>query len=183
MKPPRLTIVTLMCAVGMVAVSLAVGRALYASDPWLPAGVCLAGIAIEVGLFQIVRTRGKPRAFWAGFVICGILAASSFALGKLVRNSVEASVNATTGELTLFPTTVLEQVGSTSWTIWRVYLGLAVMCLNRLPFGPSLMSPDFRDPVVLTTAALMTGLPQLLVALAGGLLARRFFPQPRGVTS
>jgi hypothetical protein len=45
------------------------------------------------------------------------------------------------------------------------------------------MSPNFNDPVVLATAALMAGLPQLLIALAGGLLARRFFPRPRAVSS
>jgi hypothetical protein len=122
-----------MCAIGMVAVSLAVGRALYASDPWLPAGVCLAGLAIEVGLFRIVRARGRSRAFWAGFVACGFLATNSFAWGMLVKNSIETRGNAVTGEITMHPITVLEHVGSASWTLWRSYLLLAVDCLNRLP--------------------------------------------------
>jgi hypothetical protein len=183
MKPPRFTIITLMCLVGMVAVSLAVGRALYASDPWLPAGVCLAGLAIELGLFRIVRTRGKSRAFWAGFVICGLLAVGSFAWGVVVKSSISPSLNVSTGEITTLPITVLQRVGLSSWSVWRSYLLLAVLCLNRLPFGSALMSPDFKDPIVLATAALMAGLPQLLIALAGGLLARRFFPRPRAITS
>jgi hypothetical protein len=176
MNSTRLTIVTLMCAIGMVAVSLAVGRALYASDPWLLPGVCLTGLAIEVGLIRIVRMRGRSRAFWLGFVVCGLLAAGSFAWGMIVRNSVDARVNAATGELTLFPKTIFEQVGSISYTIWRRYLGVAVMCLSRLPFARTFMGPNYDDPVVFATAALMAGLPQLILAVAGGLLARQFVP-------
>ena len=70
MNSPRLTIVNMMCAIGMVAVSLAVGRALYASDPWLPAGVCLAGVAIECGTLsdrpharEISRVLGTASSF------------------------------------------------------------------------------------------------------------------------
>ena len=79
----------------------------------------------------------------------------------------------------MLPKTVFEQVGSTSWTVWRGYLLLAVACLNHLPFGSALMGPDDHDPIVLTAAALMAGLPQLLIVLAGGLIVRRCFPRPR----
>ena len=118
-----------------------------------------------------------------GFVVCGMLAASSFAWGRIVRSSIEIRGVATTGEIIMLPKTVFEQVGSTSWTVWRGYLLLAVACLNHLPFGSALMGPDDHDPIVLTTAALMAGLPQLLIALAGGLIVRRCFPRPRAVTS
>ena len=92
-------------------------------------------------------------------------------------------VDAATGELTLFPKTIFEQVGSISFTIWQRYLGAAVMWLSRLPFARSFMGPNYDDPVVFATAALMAGLPQLLIALAGGLLARQFLPRTRAVTS
>jgi hypothetical protein len=122
MNSPRLTIATMMCFVGIVAVSLAVGRALFASEPWLAAGVCLAGLAIQVGLFRIVRVRGRSRAFWAGFVVCGTLAASSFAGGMIVSKSIVTHCDAATGQVIKIPITILEQVGSTSWTMWRGYL-------------------------------------------------------------
>ena len=61
MKPPRTSIVSLMLVVGIVALNLALGRTIFLAEPWRLAGIAPIGVIIQVGLFFLIRARGRPR--------------------------------------------------------------------------------------------------------------------------
>jgi hypothetical protein len=146
MNVRRNTIASLMLVVVIVALNVAAARAIYLFEPWRLAGMGPITLAIQAGLFYLIRTRGRPRqyAFWAGFEVGSMLGLWSF-LYVLVPDSKVGSV------WDAYATTVNEFL--------RVNFALPV--LNRSPF----------DPIFLTAVAVFAFLPQLLMGLAAGGLA------------
>ncbi len=69
MKGPRNSIVSLMYVVGIVALNLTLGRLIFEGEPWRLAGLAPIAVMIQLGLFFLIRARGRVRryAFWAGF--------------------------------------------------------------------------------------------------------------------
>jgi hypothetical protein len=142
----RNTIRSLMLVVVIVSFNLAVARAL---EPWRLAGVGPISLAIEVGLFCLIRARGRPRkyAFWAGFEAGSVFGLWSF-LYVRVPDSIVGSV--------------WDAYAATVNEFLRVNYGLPV--LDRSPF----------DPVLLAAIVVFAFLPQLLMGLGAGGLALSF---------
>jgi hypothetical protein len=142
----RNTIASLMLVVVVVALNLAVARAIYLFEPWRLAGTGPIALAIQGGLFYLIRSRRRPRqhAFWAGFEVGSILGLWSF-LYVLVPDSKVGSV--------------WEAYAATIDEFLRVNYGLPV--LDRSPF----------DPIFLAAVAVFAFLPQLLMGLGAGGLA------------
>jgi hypothetical protein len=169
---PRLSITTLMVVVAIIALDIAALRALFAHNPMLPIGLCLIGIALHVGLFQLARSRDKARAFWTGFIACGLVSAMSFAWGMLFPRFVDL---ARTGAPLRTPSSAMGQ-------LWMLYAEHVAIGLDSLPF----LSRFLRRmrPGSITNWGLLAviwSLPQFLVALIGGVLARLLY-RPRGRT-
>jgi hypothetical protein len=80
MIAPRLTIAKLAVLVAVVAVDLAAGRALLAGETLL-FGVGLFGLSLQLAAFRFLWSRGRPRAFWLGFLLAGAATLASFLWG------------------------------------------------------------------------------------------------------
>ena len=145
----RNTIAALMLVVIIVALNLAAARAIYMFEPWRLAGVGPISLAIQAGLFYLIRSRGRPRqyAFWAGFEAGSILGLWSF-LYVLVPDSI---------------------VGS----IWDAYAAVIDEFL-RVNFGLPVLNRNPLDPVFLAAVAVFAFLPQVLMGLGAGGLALSF---------
>ena len=174
MKSARLTIIALMCVVGMVAISLALGRPCM---PWtpgcLPAFSCLSSPPTW-GFFRVVRNARRNLARFGSASSLRNARRKFIRLGKR-QESVDASFKP---RRRAHPAAKNSPGSDRLDLIYHLagYLLLAVVPCEPPAFWSRVMGPGFREPVVLTTAALIAGLPQLFIALAGGLLARRFFP-------
>ena len=172
MKRPRFSIGRLMVVVGVVALNLGAGRVAFAIDPWVLAGSAPAALMLEFAAYRFFRLRGRgrvrARAFWAGFLVAGLLAAGSLAWGFLFRESVNVGINLTTGEKTTIRTPGFASADR-AWAAWSGYLQLMVSGLERVPATRGLLTRDGVPQVVAGT--LMVWLPQLLIAAAGGVLA------------
>jgi hypothetical protein len=144
-KRPQSSIGTSMWVVGIVALNLAVGRAIYRFLPWRLAGVFLIGLLIQVGLVCLFRSRGRRRlhAFWAGFELGGLLGLTSFLYARVPD----------------------------SWmgSLWEQYAEFIDLQF-RIHLGLSVLTRGADDPILLATVAAFGFLPQFLVALGGGLL-------------
>jgi hypothetical protein len=76
---PRRSISTLMVVVAVVAIDIASLRAYYASRGPVPGpqwqalllGVPLISVCLQYGLFRLIRDRGRGRSFWFGFEVSG----------------------------------------------------------------------------------------------------------------
>jgi hypothetical protein len=170
MKSVRFSVAKLMVAIGIIALDLAAGRFLLDYDAVLLVGVLPAGLALQLGLFRLIRSRGRLRAFWAGFVIAGALAALSFAWGIIFAGSIGIRYDWTTGKIETVSTPG-SLGGDRVQALWSAYGAFAERCLERLPYASDLVGRDWPDPASQLLVALVDFLPQLFMALAGGLLA------------
>jgi hypothetical protein len=159
----RTSLRTLMVIVGVMAVDLAVVRAFWNSKQHVLAGIALSGLALNAGLLFLIRTRGRARAFWAGFLIAGLLGASSFAWALTYPKASATFLDQRTGR----PVTI-HSSGAPLSDQWEGYLDFAEESIESLPahWNPFLRG---RFAEVLTEASIAFA-PQLTVALAGGLL-------------
>ena len=99
MKLPRLSIRVLMAVIGVVALNLAVGRALWnaASElsDLLPC-VGLNAVVTQLAVLFLLRSRNGARAFWIGFVASSAIAAGSCSCAFFNLESVNSeSLNST----------------------------------------------------------------------------------------
>ena len=149
MKRPRASIFSLMAVVGIVALNLAFARTVFPGEPWRLAGIGMIGSLIQVGLFFLIRARGKRRhyAFWAGFEAGSLLGVWSFLYARVPGSWVG------------YP--------------WDVYAEFIDGWLLRA-FNISVLNRGTLDPVLLGTVTVFAFLPQLLMGLAGGLLGLSF---------
>jgi hypothetical protein len=145
----RNTIASLMLVVVIVALNVAAARAIYRFEPWRLAGAGPITLAIQAGLFFLIRARGRPRqyAFWAGFEVGSVLGLWSFLYVRVPDSTVGSVWDAYAAAINEF---------------LRVNYALPV--LNRGPF----------DPIFLTVVAVFAFLPQLLMGLGAGGLALSF---------
>ncbi len=143
MNQRRTTIASLMKLVAIVALNLCIGQMIFWYEPWRLAGIGPIAVAIQVGLFFLLRSRGRPRpyAFWVGFEMGGLLGLSSFLYLRVPDSVVGA---------------IWDDYAEFIDDLLSVHLGLSV--LNRGPF----------DPTLLIAVAVFASLPQMLMAIAGG---------------
>jgi hypothetical protein len=158
-KRPRVKIITLMTVVGVVALNLAVGRALYAYDIEILGGSVLIGLSLQMGLIRLIRRRGRARAFWAGFVATGSLAFLTFLLAMLAQGP---------------------GAYETVWyRVWSEYIDVTQEWLTYLPGGAAIQAmtqhQNTAKAALIVMSMLIFSVPQLLIALSGGLLAIAVF--------
>jgi len=166
-KIPRVTVSGLVVLVAVVAVNLAVALALFhhnnwlrfglaplrvapshfGYNPWAMLGLVPMGLALQVGVFQMIRRRS---AFWAGFVSVGVALSASVALAQ-------ESQSAAVQEAMFF---------------WFHNGRQAGHLLLRSGWVGPLSGTGFRFLGGLLFASLEF-LPQLLAALVGAVLARQ----------
>jgi hypothetical protein len=157
-KLPRISITKLMLLVAIIAANLAVGRVLGAYHPILPVAIALIGLALQAGAIALIRSRGRSRAFSAGFLVFASMAMISVIWAFVVTSDVAIGQNPSTGEMI-----TMKVPGSLMWTIWSGYVEFVDACLA----GPLQIN---LDPLGILVAVIWS-LPQLLIALTGGLLA------------
>jgi len=166
-KLPRLSIAKLMVVVGVVALNIAAARLLFDDNSEMLIGVALSGLILQVGLFQLMRSRGRGRGFWAGFIACGLMAMTT-----LVWAMLFPEVLGITATMTL-----VRMPGSSMYTVWYGYANF----VSEHIIAPVLYDPRINPGIYLDSllgGALIVGiravvwfLPQLLIAVVGGLLA------------
>jgi hypothetical protein len=146
-----------MAVVGIVALNLAASRGLAAYDGMLVVGVMPIALVLQFALFRLIRTQGRRRAFWAGFLTAGFLMMLSFVCANRLSGSVGVAKDPVTGKSrrVVVPGSF---GGDQMYATWQGYVGLVVSCL---PYAP-------QNRLVAAAILLM---PQVLAALAGGLLA------------
>jgi hypothetical protein len=152
-----------MVVVVVTAVDLTIVRAFWGSKHHVLSGIALTVLVLNGALFCFIRTRGRARAFWAGFLLAGLLAGGSF-VWALIYPKVSATIidQATAMRVTL------HSGGAPLSDQWENYLDFAEESIGNLPSG---WNPFVKGGFVeLLADACIAFAPQLIVALAGGLL-------------
>ena len=168
MKHPRFSIGRLMGVVGIVALNLWAGRILFSIEPWILAGAAPIGLILEFAVYRLIRSRGLARAFWAGFLATGFLAAGSLFWGLTFHESLNMGINVITGERMTISNPGFAS-SCRAWNVWAEYLKFVADRLERLPLTRGISTRDGAPQFIAGTVIVF--LPQLLIALAGGLLA------------
>jgi hypothetical protein len=157
-KLPKISIAKLMLLVAIIAANLAVGRVLGAYHLVLPVAIALTGLALQAGALALFRSRGRRRAFLVGFLVFGSVAMISVIWALVFTPNVDITQDPSTGKMI-----TIEIPGSRMWTIWSSYVEFVDACLaGRLQIN--------LDPLGILVAVIWS-LPQLLIALTGGLFA------------
>lgn len=146
-----------MAVVGIVALNLAAARSLASYDLKLMMGVMPTALILQVALFRLIRTQGRRRAFWAGFLTAGFLVMLSFVWANRLSETVGIATDAATGK-TVFVVEPGSFGGDQMHAIWTGYVNVVVRCLPYVPQSP-------------LAAAVVFLMPQVLAASACGLLA------------
>jgi hypothetical protein len=176
-NPPLLHVRTMMIVVTFAAVDLAAIRVVFGKAMTFGIGLHALIYALPMvlvlncGLFCGLGTRGRPRAFWMGFLACGTAAMLSSAWGALTP---AGSVHPANGA----PNSILE--GSRVWALWQSYFEFAVNGLLSCGVDMQSLSPrSLEHPGIdyITVVGLLALLPQLAIALVGGLVARSCVPR------
>src|SRR5205085_1443495 len=128
-----------------------------------------AGLMLQWAAFRLVRGRGPARAFWAGFLAGGLLAAWSLVGAMLFRTSVNVGINRMTGAVHRIVTPGW-RAADYSWVAWEGYVEFVVRCLGPLPSTVGIA--DRGEALGAVVGVVVALVPQLGLALAVGLLAR-----------
>jgi len=169
-KTPRLSIASLMVLVLIVAANLGAARVLFSYNEEMLIGIAPSAIAFQIALIVMLRGQGGRRAFWCGFLVCGLLATATFVWAMSFPEVIGISFR--NGSMTLYKTP-----GSPLYTIWHGYTDFVVKRLvEPIILDPRINPGANRDSLV---GGLFIGgirsviwsLPQLLLAVIGGFAA------------
>jgi hypothetical protein len=159
----RVSLRALMVIVGLLAVDLAIVRAFWGSRHNVLSGIALMVLVLNAGILCLIRTRGLARTFWAGFLLAGLLAAASFAWAATYPKASATFLDQATAR----PVTI-HSSGAPLSDEWDNYLDFAEEQIESLP---DRWNPFVQGKVAEAVAdAGIAFAPQLVVALAGGLL-------------
>jgi hypothetical protein len=167
-KLPRVSIARMMVLVGVVAVDIAATRSLFAYNSEMLIGVALGVIALQIGLFRLIRGQGRARVFWSGFIAAGLMAMMTFVWAMMFPEILGLT---STGALVRTP-------GSTLYTVWHGYSSfVAEHVIMPLLYDPRINPGIDGDSIlgglfIAGIRSVVWFLPQLLMAVVGGLLAR-----------
>jgi hypothetical protein len=162
MKLSHCSIAGLMGFIAVAALDIALARFAFAANSELLVGAALPLIVLQWAAFSWRRGRGRARAFWLGFLVCGSLITASFVWAMLFPEVMGIT---RTGALIKTP-------GSPLYAIWSSYTHIV-----GKPIVPSLIkwsgNPDSLVSVITLFRMLLWSLPQLVVPLLGGVIAGR----------
>jgi hypothetical protein len=168
-KRRQLGLGKLLAIIAVLAIDLAAGRAIltrnehFGWNVWLLIVVTPIGLTLQAALFYIVSSQGRSRIFWTGFLTSGILAMISILFARY-DPPCEMTTISSSGI-----TRVSYYPGGPMARLWGTYSDLAYAGLERLGYPYTGRMTDWRSAA---TDAVAWFLPQLLMAWAGGLLAR-----------
>jgi hypothetical protein len=145
-KRAQFSLIALMAAVGVMALDFAIGRMAFIDYRHLTIGLSLIALVLQFGTFAMIFGPVRVRAFWAGFVTAGALAATSFII---FRQWPESSIA----------------------IAWSLYANFVEFCIKHLPFLCHVIHGDWNDPLFAGVIAVFAFLPQLGAALVGGVSA------------
>jgi hypothetical protein len=135
-----------MAFVGLAALDFAFLRMAFVEYRHLTVGLSLIAVVLQMGTFAMMFGPIQIRAFCAGFVTAGALAASSYIIFRHCPESWVA-------------------------TAWACYARLVEYCIKHLPFLCHRVRGDWNDPFFAAVIAVFAFLPQLGAALVGGVSA------------
>jgi hypothetical protein len=149
MKSQQVSIAKLMVVVGVVAFNLgSIQFWSHSSDPSLLTGRCLTSIALQIGLYGLIRSRrSKFLPFWAGFEVFGLVAA-------IISVYIDFFSQDDSGLFDLMDIYFFEVMGFAR----RVFLTVRI----------DLRNGNYLDNFVYEIVSFF---PQLCIALIGGFLA------------
>jgi hypothetical protein len=135
-----------MAVIGVTALDLALARMAFIEYRHLTIGLSLIAVVLQVGTFAMILCPAHQRAFSAGFVAAGALAASSFIIFRYCPESGIAIV-------------------------WSVYARFVEFSIKHMPFLCRVIRGDWNSPLLAGIIAVFAFLPQLIAALIGGVSA------------
>jgi CDP-diglyceride synthetase len=165
MKPPQFSIVKLMVIVGVVALDFAAARILLAYNQEMLIGIALGGLVLQVGFFRLIRSRGRGRAFWVGFIVCGLMAMTTLVWAMRFPEVFGIRGGA-----------LIRTPGSPLHTVWYGYAKfVSERIIAPVLYNPRINPGPNRDSVVggasiVAIRSIVWFLPQILIAIVGGLL-------------
>jgi hypothetical protein len=186
MNLPRLSIAETMTIVGIAALNLAASRAFLDDHDELLIGVAPMAVFLQFAIFSLIRSRGRARAFGTGFPLFGTMAMLSFIGAAYSCPNNSLSIDPRSGKAI-----VKSSPGSPIWVLWSSYFGFVHETLERLPNSDFMLGDGGdshgNDGIPLGTKAVVLCLPQMVLAVAGGLFCsmikrRRDRPLARGRT-
>ncbi len=146
MKRAQLSLITLMVLIGALAFDLALVRTAFIDYRHLTIGLSLIVLVLQVGSFGMIFGPTQIRAFSAGFVAAGALAATSYIIFRQCPESWIA-------------------MG------WACYARFVEYCIKHVPVLCHRVRGDWNDPFFASVIAVFAFLPQLGAALVGGVSA------------
>jgi hypothetical protein len=171
-NPPRVLVRTLMIVVTLVAIDLTAIRAVLSEAMTFGVGLealihtVPMGLTLNYGLLRVLGSPRGTRAFWVGFLACGTAAMLSAAWGALTPAGVVHPASGAANQIL---------GGSQIWGIWQSYFEFACNRLISLGLDVSSLAPSSLDrPGIgyITVTGLLALMPQLAIALLGGLIGR-----------
>lgn len=154
MKQAQLSLTTLVVLIGALALDLAWLRMAFIEYRHLTIGLSLIALVVQLGAFAMIFGPTEIRAFCAGFVAFGALAASSYIIFRQCPESWIAMA-------------------------WAFYARFVEYCIKHLPFLCHRVRGDWNDPFFAGVIAVFAFLPQLGAALIGGVSASLLTKIPR----
>jgi hypothetical protein len=136
-----------MAIVGVVALNFGAARLLINYDGDLLIAVALSAIVVQIGAFLFFKSRGQSRAFWGGFVVLAVAAATSCCYGLFIDE---------------------ESAIGTAWNGYLDHIDTAVV-RSGFTLRPNPTGTYFAE-LQAAVLALIMFVAQLAVALSGGLV-------------
>ena len=159
------SIARLMRLVTVIAINVGAGRILYDYDGYLLAAIALQCRGAPVCAASIeTRSARASRIFWAGFT-AGLVLAAGLCLSGVYRGTAKVSRY----DPVIGRKVTSYHPGSPLWPAWPSYRGYAYRAIMHLPDGPGILNR--YDATSISVLAIVFFLPELLVAMAGGVLA------------
>jgi hypothetical protein len=137
---------TLLALIGLMALDFAFLRMVFLEYRHLTVGLSLIALVLQCGTFGMVLGPKQVRAFCAGFVAAGALAASSYMIFRQCPDSWIAAA-------------------------WAYYARFVEYSIKHLPFLCHRVRGDWNDPLFASVIAVFAFLPQFGAALIGGVSA------------
>jgi hypothetical protein len=135
-----------MAIVGLAALDFALMRMAFLEYRHLTVGLSLIVLVLQFGTLAMLFGPIRLRAFCAGFVAAGALAAISY---MIFRQNPETWIAAA----------------------WAFYARFVEYCIKHLPFLCHRVRGDWNDPLFAGVIAVFAFLPQLGAAIIGGVSA------------
>jgi hypothetical protein len=171
-RAPRMTTRRWMIVVVVAALNLAAAHLLLAYHPFILLGVTFNGLVLQVASYRLTRNRGLKQAFCVGFIAVGLLSGGHFIwmmMSIFEGHHQPACSTMSEGIRPAFQVPIPPYLSNQFSEMCAIFLGWPYERLFHLPYCNDLLQR--QDAVRWIVFTLLAFLPQVVVALEGGLLA------------